>query len=177
MIQRSWLGPSHPVGTAPDKLRHLLLDPDFWRPRLDTLNRTPRHLVLFPRPDLSRPGVEVIELRLRAFDGKRLHALLCRSAFGQHGDTVHVRCTDEVASGELDLEQVCRGGTDLIFSFPSDRRLEERVMDVLRVTQAACSIEAVDCGKITFVDASTGEGADEFVLADLIRTQGWFQLA
>ena len=62
------------MGLTGDASRHLLMDPEFWRPRIERLAREPRQLAIFPRPDLSRPGIEVMELRLRAHDGARLTA-------------------------------------------------------------------------------------------------------
>jgi hypothetical protein len=138
------------MGIFGDASLHLLLDPDYWRPRLERLASRPRQLVIFPRPDLERPG---LELRLRAHDNERLTALLARSAFAQSGETVQLRSCMELSSGELNWRAVEAGHTDLVFRYPGipgARRLEDRVLDVLRVIHAVCSIESVDCGRVDF---------------------------
>jgi len=182
------------MGLSGDASRHLLLDPDFWRPRLERLASVPRHLALFPRPDLERPGVEVLELRLKAHDGARLKAVLARSAFAANGGRVHLRlaqgcghngssssaahssAADSPMEDALDWGAVERGETDLVFRYPGPepRRLEDRVLDALRIVDAACSIESVDCGHITF-DDEQGHLPDEFVIAQFFRLKGWIQ--
>ena len=36
--------------------------------------------------------------------------------------------------------------------------------------------QSVECGRIAFVEAGDGEGADEFAIADMIRSQGWIEV-
>jgi len=144
------------MGLFGDASLHLLLDPGYWRPRIERLAERPRQLVIFPRSDLERPGIEVLELRLRAHDGERLSALLARSSFAMNGESVRLRPSLELCSSQLAWKEVEAGRTDLIFRYPGapgTRRLEDRVLDVLRVIQAACSIESIDCGKIDFPDS------------------------
>ncbi len=151
--------------------RHLLMNPGFWRPRLEKLGREPRHLVLFPRPDLVRPGIDVLELRLRAHDGVRLTALLARSAFAGVGQALHLRSCGELAGSELDYTVVEGGGTDLIFRYPEERRLEDRVLDVVWIMDAACSVEGVDCSVVTL--QPNGGCQDEFAIVRFLREEGW----
>lgn len=148
------------------------MDPEFWRPRLERLSREARQLAIFPRPDLSRPGIEVIELRLRAHDGTRLTALLSRSAFAGQGDEVHLRACPCLKGIELDFSTVEMGGTDLVFEYPPERRLEDRVLDVLRVLDAVCSIEGIDCSRVAFVPSDSCV-QDEFALVQFLRQEGW----
>jgi len=153
-------------------LRHLLLDPEFWRPRLQQLADEPRRLVQIPRPDLARPGIEVLELRLKAHDGADLRGLLARSAYQRKGDQVHLRLCGDLETSALDWRAVAGGTTDLVFRYPPERRLQDRVLDVVRLTEAACSLESIDCSRIEF---HVGHQAtpDEFVIAELFRRQGW----
>ena len=160
------------MGLTWDASRHLLLDPEYWRPRLQRLEREPRHLAIFPRADLSRPGIEVIELRLRAHDGARLTALLARSAFAGTGLEVRLRACACLDGATPDWSAVEEGGTDLVFSYPPDRRLEDRVLDVLRIVGAACSVESIDCQKVTFRPSDSCI-QDEFAIASFIRQEGW----
>ena len=59
------------MGLTGDASRHLLMEPAFWRRRLERLAKEPRQLAIFPRADLSRPGIEVIELKLRSPSARR----------------------------------------------------------------------------------------------------------
>ena len=160
------------MGLTGDASRHLLMDPEFWRPRLERLEREPRQLAIFPRPDLSRPGIEVIELRLRAHDGARLMALLARSAFAGTGLEVRLRACEDLGGVALDWMVVEAGGTDLVFSYPADRRLEDRVLDVLRIVGAACSLESIDCQRVAFRPSDSCV-QDEFAIAQFLRQKGW----
>ena len=147
------------------------MDPGFWRPRLERLEREPRKLAVFPRPDLSRPGIDVIELRLCAHDGVKLTALLARSAFAETGVVIRLRaCADPEGPG-LDFSAVEEGGTDLVFQYPPGRRLEDRVLDVLRIVAAACSVESMDCSKVSFQPSGSGV-QDEFVIVQYLREMG-----
>jgi hypothetical protein len=149
----------------------LLLDPEYWRPRLERLGRVPRSLLVFPRPDLGRPGVEVIELRLRAHDGARLVCILGRPSFA-HGDVVRVRVADALAGTDLDWHAIEDGACDLIFTSPPERGLEDRVLDVLRVAKSAASIESAPWEEVDLVPRRDPP-KDEQVLADLLRAKGW----
>jgi len=159
------------MGLTGDASRHLLMDPDFWRPRIERLGREPRQWAIFPRPDLSRPGIEVIELRLRAHDGARLLALLSRSAFAK-GSEVRLRACPGAVGTALDFAAVEAGGTDLVLEYPPDRRLEDRVLDVVRVLEAACSIEHVGCGDVVFTPSDSCV-QDEFAIVQFLREEGW----
>ena len=152
--------------------RQFLLDHDYWAPRLRRLDDEPRNLVQIPRTDLSRPGIEVTELRLRAHDGAPLRALLARSAFQQSGAQVHLRLCEDLDTCALDWRAVEQGTSDLVFHYPPERRLEDRVLDVLRLTEAACSLEAVDCSDVRFYSGCQSP-PDEFVIAELVRDKGW----
>ena len=153
-------------------IRQFLLDPDFWASRLRQLEDHPRNLVQIPRDDLARPGIEVTELRLHAHDGQRLRAILARSAFAARGAPVHLRLCGNLETCAVDWHAVEQGTSDLVFHHPPERRLEDRVLDVLRLTEAACSL-----GSIGEADVRLYSGCqhppDEFVIADLVRAKGW----
>ncbi|MAB78425.1 MAG: hypothetical protein CMJ89_03635 [Planctomycetes bacterium] len=154
-VGRFWLDGA--MGLSGDASLHLLLDPKYWRPRLERLAKRPRQLVIFQRSDLGRPGIEVLELRLRAHDDERLTALLARSAFAQIGERVRMRACLDLSSEEMNWPAVESGQTDLVFRYPGAagaRRLEDRVLDVLRVIHAVCSIESVDSDRVTFSDGN-----------------------
>jgi len=160
------------MGLTGDASRHLLMDPEFWRPRLERLEREPRQLAIFPRPDLSRPGIQVEELRMRAHDGARLSALLARSAFACTGLLVSLRACPESQDSGPDFTAVEGGGTDLVFHYPPNRRLEDRVLDLLRIVTAACSLENVECSQISFRPSDSCV-QDEFAIVEFLRQEGW----
>ena len=159
---------------SPDgaSFRELLLDPAYWRPRLERLGQAPRSLVVVPRPDLGRPGVEVVEVRVRAHDGARLTGILGRPSFCAQGDVVHVRVADALSCTELDWNAIEEGESDLVFSFPPERSLEDRVLDVLRVAQSAASLESTSWQQVHLIPRRDAP-KDEQVLADLLRSKGW----
>jgi hypothetical protein len=170
MVVRGWL--RAPMGLTGDASRHLLLAPEFWLPRIERLEREPRQLAIFPRSDLSRPGIDVVELRLRAHDGARLEALLARSSFAGIGQEVCLHSSEGLEHAVLDFKAVEMGSSDLVFQFPPDRRLEDRVLDVLRIVDAACSLEGVDCSRLKFQERPCGV-QDEFAIVRFIRKEGW----
>ena len=154
-------------------LRRFFMDPDYWRPRLARLERTPKQLVLVPRPEDSRPGTELLELRLRAHDGERLVALLARMAFGQRCQNVHLHSAPHAEADAIDWGAVENGTTDVVFGFPPQHRLEDRVLDVLRVTRAACEVESVDGARAELGPCGPEPTADAVCIARMIREKGW----
>ena len=160
------------MGFFGEASHHFLLDPSFWRPRLARLDAEPRQLAMYPRPDLGRPGIDVVELRMRAHDGGRLVGLLARSAFAQAGDEVRLRPCPDLADACLDWSAVEEGSTDLVYCYPADRALEDRVLDVLRLHSAACTLESVECGKVRF-GSEEEPLRDEFSIARSLQDRGW----
>lgn len=154
-----------------DTLRERLVDPSFWRPRLEALHNEPRHLAQIPRPELARPGIDVVELRLKAHDREPLKGLMARSTFHRRGCSIHLRTCEALVNCALDFGAVESGWCDVVFPFPEGRRLEDRVVDVLRVAQAACSLQDVE---LACVELYSGHRPppQEFVIADLLRTRG-----
>jgi hypothetical protein len=160
------------MGLSGEASRRHFLDPEYWQPRLERLWKEPRQLTFFPRPDLSRPGIDVRELRLRAHDGARLTALLARSAFAGFGLEVQLRACPDLDRALLDWSSVEQGGSDLVFCYPPERKLEDRVLDVVRVVEAACSVESIDCSQVTFHSVA-GAIPDEFQIVKFLREKGW----
>lgn len=162
------------MGLTGEASRHFFLDPEYWLPRIEKLASEPRQLAIFPCPELSRPGIDVIELWLRAHDGERLTALLARSAFAGSGLRVQLRSCGDLAQAVIDWGSVERGGSDLVYCHPPGRKLEDRVLDVVRIVEAACSVESIDCEQITF-HAAVGTLPDEFAIVQFFRSKGWIR--
>ena len=159
-------------GTEVSFRRHLL-DPEYWRPRLKLLKSTPRRLLVFPRPEQSRPGTELVEFRVRAHDDQRLVGMLARRAYGRDCDMIRLRACRDIDAGRIDWEAVGDGITDLIIEVPEGRRLTDRVLDALRLTQAACSIESVGFARVVFGDGGGCGLNDALCIAEMIRSRGW----
>jgi hypothetical protein len=147
------------------------MDPGYWRPRLERLGSAPRHLVVLPRPDLGRPGIDVCELRMRAHDGERLRALLGRPAYCQEGDSIRLRRCDCLEADCPDWEVVEDGASELVVQLALGRKLEDRVLDVVRLCHAACTIEGGDGTRLLFGECSPRP--DEFLIASLLHRRGW----
>ncbi len=157
-------------------LRHLLLDPEYWRPRLAELKAAPRHLLVFPRPDLGRPGCDVEELRLKAHDGTALLALLGRPGFQIQGECLRVRLTSCLETQPLDWAAIEDGTPEVLFQRPDARRLEDRVLDVVRVARAASQMVQVECAQLEFeARPQAGDSClpDEVTIARLFQNKGW----
>ena len=124
-----------------------LLEPNFWRPRLERLRATRRSLIFTPRPDLSSLLVEVDEWRLRAHDGERLWGLRARSPFHPGPFGASVRLVLAPARPEIDIAVVAEGQVEWVLQVPMGRRLEDRVLDLVRlrevVAELAEDVEAV----------------------------------
>ncbi|MBI5432941.1 MAG: hypothetical protein HZA52_08945 [Planctomycetes bacterium] len=149
-----------------------LLEPDYWRERLSGMGAVSRGLLLFPRPDLSSPVVEVVEWSLRAHDGSRLWGLKGHSSFHPEPKGVWLREFDSADQPEISFEPIYDGCVDFAMQIPPGRRLEDRVLDVLRVWQAAASTCGVDTSKVTFVEPRAQPESDAFFIAGQLLKQG-----
>jgi hypothetical protein len=159
-----WLGAFVP---APGKntLHPLLLEPGYWRNRLQELKLARPSVLLIPRPDLSTAWIEVDEFRIRAHDGVRLFGLRAQSRLNLDTRTSRVRMVGPSELPEIDRSSVEQGMTELVFQQPAGRRLEDRVLDVLRVCQLATSTEGQDPREIALVARDRRRVPDEFLIA------------
>jgi hypothetical protein len=125
--------------TAPRKRAPspLLLDPGYWRSKLEQLQRVPPCQALFPRPDLSSAAVEVIEWRLKAHDGVKLWGLRARSTFHPQPKGARIREVSAAELPQVDAQIVAEGKVEYVLQTPAGRRLEDRVLDLVRVYQCA----------------------------------------
>jgi hypothetical protein len=128
-------------GSSRRSLHPLLLERQYWRNRLQKLNLDQPSVLLIPRPELSNPAVEVDEFRLRTHDGIRLYGLRAQSRLPIAHQQVMVRLVGPCESPDLDREAMSDGATEFVFQEPAGRRLEDRVMDLLRVCQIAAAQE------------------------------------
>tara|TARA_R110002126_G_scaffold6119_14_gene32305 strand:- start:5768 stop:6427 length:660 start_codon:yes stop_codon:yes gene_type:complete len=204
----------------------LLLEPTYWRQRLQALEMELAGPLITPRPDLSGNGRDVVEFRVRAHDGERLWGLLSRPEFttgplaatirsvgpadpvapsfagskpfgpGQDqpnrrrsedphllADTNDADTDGPTASTDQDPtltstdeasetrpERSATPGQEVaefIFQEPAGRRLEDRVLDVMRICKIACATSGVDELR---VELSQDAGApDEFLIVEHLK--------
>jgi hypothetical protein len=202
---------------APSRALHpLLLDPRYWRERLEIAQRTPRQLLVFPRQDLSWPGGEVTEFWLKAHDGERLQALFARSLFGAPRPRLlaqvigrdsqgavpapapaltkdegfnpdKLRTYLRLASGELpssapnsnlegleshfDWDRIRDGEAHLLLVRRAGRKLEDRVLDLVRAVGAARQVGKLATRRVEL--ATAGSPEDELKIAGQLFEQGW----
>ncbi len=144
-------------------LHPLLLERSYWRNRLQELNLARQSVLFSPRPELSSAAIVVDEFRIRAYDGLRLFGLRAQSRFGGVR-AARVRVVGPSDLPHIDREAIENGWTEFVLQEPAGRKLEDRVLDVLRVCQLAMSGEKVDPKRITLA-ADAGREPDEFLIA------------
>jgi len=147
-----------------------LLEPNFWRPRLERLRATRRSLIFMPRPDLSSVLVEVDEWHLRAHDGERLWGLRARSLFHPDPFGASVRLVAAPARPEVDVAVVAEGHVEWVLQVPAGRRLEDRVLDLVRVREVAAELaEDADAVRFAYPEQAM---PDEVAICTGLRQKG-----
>ena len=156
-------------------LHPLLLDPDYWHNRVEELNLRQRSVLTIPRPDLSSPAIDVAEIRIRTHDGIRLWGMTGRCTLGTQDLPARVRMVCHDQTLEVDREAICDGFFDIVIQEPEGRRLEDRVLDVMRACQTASDLDKVDSARITIQMGQLGScssPADELMIASQLLTRG-----
>lgn len=173
----------------------LLLEPTYWRSRLQRLALERPRPWITPRPDLSAPGMEVLEFRIRAHDGERLRGLFARPAWQPGSWPARLRVltpapllatgigrgirpgadrgatplvddpTLEETIGE-EVDAVRHGTAFFVLQAPPDRRLEDRVLDVVRLCHLAQDTRGVDRKRLSFTTPDEGRTPDELLIAE-----------
>ena len=145
----------------------LLLEGEYWRGRLARMDSIHPGLLILPRPDLCQPGMEVVEWRLRAHDGLRIWGLRCQSSFHTLPKGARIRLVESSERPEPEFDSIAEGEVDFVYQVPAGRRLEDRVLDCLRVFHVASDYCEVEPRRIRF------EGrTDEFMIATKLIGEG-----
>ena len=150
-------------GPSKRTLHPLLLERGYWRNRLQVLKLAQPSVILIPRPELSSGAVEVDEFRIRTHDGIRLYGLRARNRLRCTSGPVRVRVVGPCERPEIDRRAVEEGTPEFVFQEPAGRRLEDRVLDVLRVCQLAADDVAIDARRVRLV--APEQEPDEFLIA------------
>ena len=145
----------------------LLLEGEYWRGRLARLDSVPPGLLILPRPDLCIPGMEVVEWRLRAHDGLRLWGLRCQSSFHTVPKAARIRLVESCQRPEPEFAAISGGEVDFVYQVPAGRRLEDRVLDCLRVFRVAADYGEIEPQRIRFDGSS-----DEFMITAKLVGEG-----
>lgn len=153
-----------------------LVDRRYWQDRMDRMDSVRRGLLLLPRPDLSSPFVDVIEWRMRGHDGQRLWGLRALSPFHTEPKGVHVREVPATELPTVHLDTVVEGMAEFVLQVPAGRKLEDRVLDVLRVVQVALDTCHLDAEQVHLDPCDCGAPAnrlpDEFLIVGKLMDQG-----
>ena len=142
-----------------------LVDPGFWRRQLGGLDGSPQRLLVFPRSDLSEPGLEVVELCLKPGCGESLRGLYARSAFFTNSQGVHLRVTEKLDPADLCLERVRAGEAELLLQVPASHALRDRVLDILRMSRASQTDRGLRIHHFEVDDPAVGPVPDAVLIA------------
>ena len=152
-------------------LHPLLLERAYWRNRLQELKLTRSSVLLIPRPELSTPAIEVDEFRIRAHDGVRLYGLRAQNRLNVPHRSARIRMVGPCSLPEIDRRVVADGATEFVFQELAGRRLEDRVLDVLRVCQLASADVNIDAERVRLVVPDREHEPDEFLIASQLLAE------
>jgi len=121
-------------------------------------------LLILPRSELSTPFVEVEEFRALTYDGERFWGLKARCLLRQIVTRVRVRAVGPCRLPEIQDAVTDEGVVEYVFQELPGRRLEDRVLDAVRVAQIAAEREDVSLDQVEFF-ACGEDGDDELSIA------------
>ena len=149
-----------------------LLEARYWQRRVSRMETVSRSYLLVPRPDLSSPLVDIVDWRLRAHDGARIIGQRGQSPFHPSPRGAQIRQVQSGVPLTPYIEAVTEGYADFAYCRDPERRLEDRVLDALRVWQAALNT-GVDPETVHFVHPDDpGAPPDEFMIAQELLRKG-----
>jgi hypothetical protein len=149
-----------------------LLEPDYWRKRLELQELVRHGLLTLPRPDLSSRALEVVELKFRAHDGKRLWGLMGRCPLVRGALPARLRVVGPAEPVGIAADDVEGDFVAFVLQEPPGRRLEDRVLDVVRLCRVAALMDGVAADRIELRNGARGPTPDEFLITDSLRAGG-----
>jgi hypothetical protein len=123
-----------------------------------------------PRPDLSSRSVRVEEFRVRAYDGLRLPGLVGKRSMAIGASRTRLRILPPEVLLEVDVSAVRSGVIEYALQLPAGRRLEDRVLDVLRVCELAASREGIRPQEVLLHSPDGETEPDEFLIASTLMS-------
>ena len=106
---------------------------------------------MLPRQDLSTPFVEVEEFRFRAHDGLRLWGVRMLGGYSAPELPTRICIVDPATDIGPETRALEPGGAYFFLREPQGRRLEDQVLDVLRL---ACLIANLERRGVEHVDCA-----------------------
>lgn len=156
----------------------LLLDRRYWQDRLSRMELVGRGLLILPRQDLTHAAADVVEWRMRAHDEARLWGLRAVNPFHPEVERVRIRAFDAAQLPGIDVEALVEGPAEFVYQVPAGRKLEDRVLDALRVVELAITTFELGIDAIELLSVSSGSGKgrlpDEFMIARQLIVDGLF---
>lgn len=153
-------------------LHDAFVDPTYWDVKLRSLDATPRKLLVFPRQELALPGGEASEIWLRAHDDTRLRALFARSAITLPRSEVAIRIVDDLHGHRFDWDQIADGRPEVLIEHQQGRRLEDRVLDLLRVMRAARDLAGIEGPRMGLRTEEVDRARDEVLIVERLLGEG-----
>ena len=87
------------------------------------------------------------------------------------GTPTRLRLAESGRDESLDWGRIEGGEADLVFNADLGRRLEDRVLDVLRLVTCAATLEGMEEHKIELLPEDRGSAADELLIAQALRDE------
>lgn len=115
----------------------------------------------------------MLELHWRGHDGVPLQALLARPVFRAEDSPIRLRLAGYCESESLDCEHIAAGGSELVFAPPPNRRLEDRVLDVLRLICCVSTLDGVEPHDVQLAPPEEVNPADELLIAERLREENF----
>ena len=127
-----------------------LLQPDYWRTRLDRPGSSQGSLLLLPRPDATTAFVDVEEFRFKAHDDVSLWGVRMLAGYRSPELPTRICIVSPAEAITPDTRALDPGGAYFFLREPEGRALEDQVLDVLRLTCLIASLERrgvenIDC--------------------------------
>jgi hypothetical protein len=144
----------------------LLLDPIYWRNRLQSLDLGHCDLLIRERQDLSSRRAKVAEFHLSSHDGSPLKGLCSRPIWVPGRRPFRVRSVSSKKPLEVDTAALQQGVADFVFQGPDGRPLKDRVLDLVAVVHMAQHMPGMDAQRTSLGDPDASRVNDEFVIAE-----------
>jgi len=151
-----------------------LLDERYWGERLREEASAPLRMLVLPS-SASDKGLESFELLVGGRDGERLHGVLVRRTQSTATHAIGARRALHLVPGQAELQgsdlEDCEA--ELYFEPAPHKRLEERVLDTLRMLRAARRIDGVAGARARATSHCATPPPDEFLIAECLLNRGW----
>ena len=109
--------------------------------------------------------MKVEEFRVRAHDGLRLTGLQGRRCLELTEIRIRLRLVPAGGLPEIDRDAVAGGVVEYALQFPAGRRLEDRVLDVVRICELAAAKEGLKPCEVQLCSPPGESDPDEFLIA------------